>query len=72
MDTYRQRFDANSNQDYPEMNLDTPALDFVTMANGMGVPGTTVSDPAEVAPALKEAFATAGPRLIAIKIEGKR
>ncbi|MFP6771656.1 MAG: thiamine pyrophosphate-dependent enzyme [Alphaproteobacteria bacterium] len=72
MDTYRQRFDANSNQDYPEMNLDTPALDFVTMANGMGVPGTTVSDPAEVAPALKEAFATAGPRLIAINIEGKR
>ncbi len=72
MDTYRQRFDASSNQDYPEMNLDTPALDFVTMAKGMGVPGTTVSDPAEVAPTLKEAFATAGPRLIAINIEGKR
>ena len=72
MDTYRQRFDASSNQDYPEMNLDTPALDFVTMAKGMGVPGTTISDPAEVAPAVKEAFATAGPRLIAINIEGKR
>ncbi len=72
MDTYRQRFDANSNQDYPEMNLDTPALDFVTMAKGMGLDGHEVSKPEDVAPALKAAFASPGPSLIAISIEGKR
>jgi benzoylformate decarboxylase len=72
MDTYRQRFDANSNQDYPEMNLDTPALDFVTMAKGMGLDGREISQPEDVAPALKAAFAAPGPSLIAINIEGKR
>ena len=72
MDTYRQRFDAGSNQDYPEMNLDTPALDFVTIAKGMGIPGTEVSDPGDIAPALRDAFAAPGPKLIAINIEGKR
>ncbi|MBT5193586.1 MAG: thiamine pyrophosphate-binding protein [Rhodospirillaceae bacterium] len=72
LDTYRQRFDANSNQDYPQMDLDTPALDFVTIAKGMGIDGCAVSDPSEVAPAVKAAFEAAGPRLIAINIEGKR
>ncbi len=72
LDTYRQRFDALSNQDYPQMNLDTPALDFVTMAKGMGMPGTVVSDPGELAGAVKAAFAASGPHLIAVNIEGKR
>lgn len=72
MDTYRQRFDANSNQDYPKMNLDMPELDFVTMAQGMGVPGTVISKPEDIVPALQEAFASQGPNLIAINIEGKR
>ncbi len=72
LDTYRQRFDANSNQDYPKMNLDTPALDFVTMAKGMGVDGTVVSDPEDVGPAMKAAFGAPGPHLIAVNIEGKR
>ncbi|MBT7760907.1 MAG: hypothetical protein HN732_26475, partial [Rhodospirillaceae bacterium] len=52
--------------------LDTPALDFVTIAKGMGIDGCAVSDPSEVAPAVKAAFEAAGPRLIAINIEGKR
>ena len=72
LDTYRQRFDANSNQDYPQMNLDTPALDFVTMAKGMGIPGTVVSDPGQLAGAVKAAFAASGPHLISVNIEGKR
>ncbi len=72
LDTYRQRFDANSNQDYPQMNLDTPALDFVTMAKGMGIPGTVVSDPGQLAGAVKAAFSASGPHLIAVNIEGKR
>ncbi len=72
LDTYRQRFDANSNQDYPQMDLNTPALDFVTIASGMGVPGSTISQPDELAAAVKAAFASPGPSLIAVEIEGKR
>ena len=72
LDTYRQRFDAHSNQDYPQMDLDTPLLDFVTIAQGMGVPGRLVSRPEELAPAIKAAFAAPGPQLIAVDIEGKR
>ena len=54
------------------MNLDTPALDFVTIAKGMGIPGTVVSDPDALAGAVKAAFAAPGPHLIAVHIEGKR
>ncbi|MDA1098142.1 MAG: thiamine pyrophosphate-binding protein [Proteobacteria bacterium] len=72
LDTYRQRFDANSNQDYPQMDLGAPALDFVTIARGMGVPGCTISQPDELAGAIASAFAAAGPSLIAVEIEGKR
>ena len=54
------------------MNLDTPALDFVTMAKGMGMPGSVVSDPGKLGPAVKAAFASPGPHLIAVNIEGKR
>jgi hypothetical protein len=49
MDTYRQRFDANSNQDYPRMNLENPNMDFVSIAQGMGVPGCVISQPDELA-----------------------
>jgi len=72
MDTYRQRFEANSNQDYPKMNLDKPELDFVTLAQGMGIPGTTINKPEDIVPTLQDAFARRGPNLIAINIEGKR
>jgi benzoylformate decarboxylase len=72
MDTYRQRFDANSNQDYPRMNLENPNMDFVSIAQGMGVPGCVISQPDELAAAVKGAFAKTGPYLIAVNIEGKR
>ena len=72
LDTYRQRFEAHSNQDYPQMDLDTPGLNFVTIAKGMGIPGSAVSQPEELAGAVKAAFAAPGPQLIAVNIEGKR
>ena len=72
LDTYRKNFDANSNQDYPQMNLDAPALDFVAIAKGMGVPGSIISQPQDLAAAVRAAFATPGPHLIAVEIEGKQ
>ena len=72
LDTYRQRFEALSNQGYPHMGLGSPDLGFVEMAAGMGVPGRRVTEGDQVADAVREAFAAGGPRLIEIAIEGKR
>lgn len=72
LDTYRQRFDAQSDKPYPKMDLGGPALGFVELAAGMGVPGVRVSDPDQVAAAVSQAFAAGGPRLVEIEIEGKR
>ncbi len=72
LDTYRQRFDALSNQGYPHMNLTLPELGFPEMAAGMGVAGQRIADPNEIADAVREAFRAGGPRLIEVAIEGKR
>ena len=72
LDLYRQRFDAPSSKPYPHMDLGTPALGFVELAAGMGVPAVRVSDPDAIAAAVSEAFAAHAPRLVEIVIEGKR
>ncbi len=72
LDIYRQRFDAASDRPYPHMDLGGPALGFVEMAAGMGVPGVRIDKPDDLAGALAEAFAAGGPRIVEIAIEGKR
>lgn len=72
LDLYRQRFDAPSSKPYPHMDLGTPALGFVELAAGMGVPAVRVSGPDAIAAAVTEAFAAHAPRLVEIVIEGKR
>ncbi len=72
LDIYRQRFDAQSDRPYPEMDLAGPRLGYVEMAAGMGVPGIRVTKPDELRGAVEQAFAAGGPRLLEIEIEGKR
>ena len=72
LDIYRQRFDALSNQDYPEMGLGGPDLGFVEMAGGMGLAGTRVVKGGELGPAIESAFASGRPHLIEVEIESKR
>lgn len=72
LDIYRQRFDAMSDKPYPHMDLGGPALGFVELAAGMGVPGVRIEQPDALAPALAAAFADGGPRVVEIAIEGKR
>ena len=50
------------------LDLDAPGLDWVAMAKGHGVPGTTADTLAEFEDALKRANATPGPSLIALRI----
>ena len=72
LDIYRQRFDVGSDKPYPKMDLGGPALGYVEMAEGMGVPGVRVTNPDDVAAAVAQAFSAGGPRLVEIAIEGKR
>jgi benzoylformate decarboxylase len=71
LDIYRKRFDIGSNKPYPHMDLNNPELDFPGMAQGMGVAGELVEDPAEVGPAIARAFAADAPRVVEIVISRK-
>ncbi len=71
MDTYRLRFDATSNRDYPFMNL-SPGLDFTAMARGMGVTSERIEDPDLLQAAITAAIATSGPHLIEVVVSGKQ
>jgi acetolactate synthase-1/2/3 large subunit len=46
------------------LDLTPPAMDFVKIAEGMGVPGRRVTTAEEFADALRAAFAEPGPHLI--------
>jgi len=72
LDTYRQRFDAQSDRPYPHMDLDNPVLGFAEMARGMGVQSKRVSEPEELRQAVEEALAAPGPYLLDVVVSGKR
>ena len=72
LDIYRERFDAPADKPYPKMDLGGPGLGFVEMAAGLGVPGVRVTRADDIAAAMAEAFASGGPRIVEIAIEGKR
>lgn len=70
LDQYRQRFGVPSNKPYPHMNLAEPQLGFIAMAQGMGIPGQTLSHPEGIADAVMTALQTPGPYLLELEVEG--
>ncbi len=57
--------------DFPlSFDLSNPALHFVDIAKGMGVPGVRVERPEQIAAAIEQALATKGPFLIDLVLEG--
>ena len=50
------------------MDLREPEIDFVALAQSLGVPAKRISDPAEIAPALRAAVATGKPALLDVKV----
>jgi acetolactate synthase I/II/III large subunit len=52
------------------LDLGGPALDFVAMARGMGVPGERVETAEELAAALRRALAEPGPHLVQAVLRG--
>ncbi len=71
LDAYRQRFGvAPSNRPYPHMDF-APALDFVSLARGLGVAATRIDDPDGLEQAAREAFTSGEPRLLEVVVAGK-
>ena len=50
------------------MDMDDPAIDFVALAQAMGVPAQRITDPADVAPALRESIKGGGPSLLDVSV----
>ncbi len=72
MDAYRQRFGVRSERPYAHMDLSKPDLSFVDIAHGMGVPGSRVTKPGDLGPALTAALESGGPYLLDVVVEGRR
>ncbi len=51
------------------LNVDRPALDWVSLAKGMGVPGERVEDAAGLAKALAKGLAEPGPYLVEVPVD---
>ena len=50
------------------MDLREPEIDFVALAQSLGVPAKRITDPKDVAPALREAIASGGPSLLDVAV----
>jgi benzoylformate decarboxylase len=50
------------------MDMRNPEIDFVALAQSLGVPATRISDPGEIAPALRGIGGRQGPALIDIQV----
>jgi len=72
VDVWRQNFEAGTQHPYQVMDLTGPNLDFVHLAAGMGVEGTRVESPSDIASVVASAVAENRPYLVEIAVEGKR
>jgi benzoylformate decarboxylase len=70
MNRYRRDFGTGGERAHPHMDLTDPTLGYVDLARGFGLEGRTVSDPAEIGPALKAAFASGKPYLLDVQVDG--
>lgn len=55
---------------YVGMDLEPPRIDFIGLAQAMGVPGERVEKAAEIGPALSRALARGGPSLVDVEVDG--
>ena len=70
MDRYRGMVQLPGNRGYPYLDIDSPRVDFVTVAAGFGVEGRRVEKVEEVAPAVEAAFSSGKPCLLDVLVDG--
>ena len=61
----------HGNDHFIGMDFVEPKVDFTALAKSLGMPAEHITDPAAVAPALKRAFSTPGPKLLDVVVDGK-
>lgn len=59
----------HANDRFIGMDLHEPAIDFVGLATALGVPAQRITDPGEIAPAVRRALASDGPHLLDVVVE---
>ena len=52
------------------MDFEDPKIDFTALAQSLGMPAERISEPDALPDALKRAFATPGPKLLDVLVEG--
>jgi benzoylformate decarboxylase len=50
------------------MDMDDPAIDFVALAQSMGVPARRITNPQDAGPALRESIQSGGPSLLDVTV----
>jgi benzoylformate decarboxylase len=50
------------------MDIDQPAIDYVALAQSMGVPARRITEPQDVGAALRESIQSVGPRLLDVSV----
>ena len=68
----KQRLKAFHGNDEPiGMDLVDPKVDFVGLAKAMGMAAERIAEPEALAPALQRAFASPGPKLLDVVVDGR-
>ena len=60
----------HDNDSFIGMNFRDPAIDFVALSQSLGMTARRVADPNDISPALEEAFASGGPSLLDVVVDG--
>ena len=71
MNRYRRQLDIPLERSYPFMDFDDPPLDFVRLAEGMGVASQRVTQPGDIEAAVQAALAADAPYLLEVVTEGR-
>ena len=67
----KQRLKAfHGNDHFVGMDFNNPKIDFVQLANSMGVTAERIDDPVQVGPAVKNAMTSPGPNLLDVVVDG--
>ena len=60
----------HGNNNFIGMDFVDPKIDFTALAKSLGMPAEHISEPDAVAPALRRAFSTPGPKLLDVVVDG--
>jgi benzoylformate decarboxylase len=68
----KQRLKAfHGSERYVGMDLESPAIDFTALARSLGLPAERITEPDALPDALARAFASSGPKLLDVVVDGR-